>query len=268
MTANGDAGGTRPGPDRRARLQNFGADLRLAMLFSTRLPLASPRVVEGGDLARASWALPIAGAVVGAFGALVYWLAYAVGLAPFLAATLAVTATLLVTGGLHEDGLADTADGFGGATSRERRLDIMRDSRVGSFGACALGLTLLLRVGALATLAEPALVAPALVAAHAAARAILPIFMRLTPPARADGLAAAAGRPSLATAALAGCIGAATLFLAIPRTAAVIAIAVLAAATVGLSRFTMRQIGGHTGDVVGALEQSGECLVLLVVSAG
>lgn len=254
--------------DRHSPLRNLASDLTEAVRFSTRLPVASAGFAEGGDLARASWALPIAGALVGAIGAVVYWLAYSVGLAPFPAATLSVAATLLVTGGLHEDGLADTADGFGGGTTRERRLDIMRDSRVGSFGACALSLALLLRVGAVAALAEPALVAPALVAAHGAARSILPIFMRLTPPARADGLAAAAGRPAFATAALAGCLGAATLFLALPRTAAFIAVAALAAATVGLSRLTMRQIGGQTGDVVGALEQAGECVVLLVVSAG
>jgi adenosylcobinamide-GDP ribazoletransferase len=241
-------------------------DVRVAVLFSTRLPFASGPTVTGADLARASWALPLAGALVGGIGAVVYWLSFALGLAPFICATLTVAATLLVTGGLHEDGLADTADGFGGGASREQKLDILRDSRIGSFGACALVLSILLRVGSLTVLAEPAHVAPALIAAHVAARAMLPIFMRATPPARAEGLSAAAGRPAFAQAVIAGCIGATALAFALPRAAAMIAALLLLAAIAGLSRLSMRQIGGQTGDVIGAAEQIGECLVLLVAS--
>jgi adenosylcobinamide-GDP ribazoletransferase len=245
---------------------SLARDFKIAVLFSTRLPFASISTVSGADLARASWALPLAGALVGGIGAVIYWLGYALGLAPFVCATLTVATTLLVTGGLHEDGLADTADGFGGGAARERKLDIMRDSRTGTYGACALVLSILLRIGSLTVLAEPAHVAPALIAAHVAARAILPIFMRMTPPARADGLSAAAGRPALAQAAIAGCIGAAALAFTLPRAAALIAALLLLAAIAGMSRLAMRQVGGQTGDVVGALEQVGECLVLVVAS--
>ncbi|MGZ8367931.1 MAG: adenosylcobinamide-GDP ribazoletransferase [Rhodoplanes sp.] len=241
-------------------------DIKIAVLFLTRLPFAHAAPVEGADIARAGWAMPIAGALVGAIGAAVYWLAFRLGLAPLVCATLTVAATLGVTGCLHEDGLADTADGFGGGATRERKLAIMRDSRTGTYGACALVLSILLRVGSLAALAEPALVAPALIAAHVAARATLPIFMRLTPPARADGLSAGAGRPSLGAAVTAGLIGAAALALALPVTTAFIGMMALAAAIGCIAWISNRQIGGQTGDVAGALEQAGESLVLLVAT--
>ena len=94
----------------------------------------------------------------------------------------------LVTGALHEDGLADTADGFGGGDTRERKLEIMRDSRIGTYGVCALIVSLLVRADAIASLTDPVLVAPALIAAHAGARAVMPLVMFLLPAARTDGL--------------------------------------------------------------------------------
>src|SRR5262249_29610238 len=110
--------------ERRPSLAN---DLVVAMTFCTRLPLRSAAIGHGPDLARASWALPIAGAVVGILGASAYWVASKLGITPWPAAAIAIGATMLVTGCLHEDGLADTFDGFGGGASRERKLAIMRD---------------------------------------------------------------------------------------------------------------------------------------------
>ena len=176
-------------------LHQLASDLKAAVLFCTRLPIPHAAAITGADLARAGWAFPVAGAVVGLIAAAVYWLAGLAGLPPLPAAGLAVAATLVVTGCLHEDGLADVADAFGGAT-RERKLEIMRDSRVGTYGACALSMSLLLRTAALASIAAPAAAASVLVAAHMAARAGMPLFMRLVPPARIDGLSAGAGQPS------------------------------------------------------------------------
>lgn len=241
-------------------------ELGTGLAFLTRFPA---RGAAGGDasLARAAWTFPIIGTLVGAVGALAYWFAAMVGLHPFVAATLAVAATMLATGALHEDGLADTADGFGAGGSRERKLEIMRDSRIGTYGVAALALCILLKVGALASLVAPALVMPALIAPHAAARATLPAFMRMVPPARTDGLAADAGLPSLASAAIAAALGAAVLLLCLGPIAALAAILLLVAAAACMAWLAKRQIGGQTGDVLGALEQAGEVLVLLAVSA-
>src|SRR5450631_1119418 len=174
-------------------LRGVAADLKIGMLFSTRFPLSHATPIGGADIARASWALPVIGALIGLVGAAVFWIAFRFDLPPLVDAGLAVAATLAATGCLHEDGLADTFDGFGGR-GRERKLEIMRDSRIGTYGACALAMSLLLRVGALASLAAPGPVTLALIAAHSGARALLPLFLALVPPARPDGLSADAGR--------------------------------------------------------------------------
>src|SRR5690606_40192087 len=104
------------------------------------------------------------------------------------AAALALAAAMLMTGCLHEDGLSDVADGIGGGSTRERKLEIMRDSRIGSYGTAALVISLLLRWSALAALAGPAQVFAAFIAAHCASRALPGALMHVLPPARADGL--------------------------------------------------------------------------------
>ena len=242
----------------RGLITEFGTGLA----FLTRLPVRGASGGEG-SLARAAWTFPIVGALVGAVGALAFWGAAAVGLQPFVGGVLAVAATLLVTGALHEDGLADTADGFGAGAPRERKLEIMRDSRIGTYGVVALVLSILLRAGAVASLVEPMLVAPALIAAHAAARATLPAFMRFVPRARSDGLSAGAGKPSMTSVIIAAFVGATTLAVCFDLTAMLIALTLLVAAASFIAWLTLRQIGGQTGDVLGALEQTSEILVLL-----
>ena len=232
--------------------------------FLTRLPLPRHAPAGGQAIGQSVWAFPLVGVVVGLIGALVYALANKLGLPPWPAAALAVAATLGVTGCLHEDGLADTADGLGGGDTTERKLDIMRDSRIGTYGVCALGLSLLLRTGALASLAEPGLVAATLIAAHAAARATMPVVMFLVPPARRDGLSYAAGQPSVERVAVAAVLGVVILGLCLGPLLAIVAIVVLAITTAPMAGLSERQIGGQTGDVLGAIEQISEIVILLV----
>lgn len=238
-------------------------DVLLCLGFFTRLPV--PAVAwSAGDLAAAVWAAPLAGAVVGAAGAAAYASGDMLGLPPAAAAGLALAATMALTGCLHEDGLADTADGFGGGSTRERKLEIMRDSRLGTFGVCALGLSLLLRWAALAAVADPVAVALALVASHAGGRALIPAFMLVLPPARPTGLAQAAGRPSPAVVVLAAMLGVLALW-PLGSTALLPGVASLLAWAAMLGWLAMRQVGGHTGDVLGALEQGSEIVILLAV---
>jgi adenosylcobinamide-GDP ribazoletransferase len=170
----------------------------------------------------------------------------------------------LTTGCLHEDGLADTADGFGGGNTSERKLDIMRDSHIGVYGVCALALSLVLRVGAVASLPSTHAVVWALIAAHAAARAAMPAFMLLLPPARSDGLAFDAGRPPREAVAAAAVIGFLILAICLHLGHGVLALILLAVVVALMAWLAMRQIGGQTGDVLGALEQVSEIVVLLV----
>jgi adenosylcobinamide-GDP ribazoletransferase len=247
-------------------LRGVAADLKIALMFSTRFPLSHAAPVGGTDIAHASWALPAIGALIGLLGAAVYWVAFACNLPPLLGAGLTIAATLAATGALHEDGLADTFDGFGGS-DRARKLEIMRDSRIGTYGASALAISLLLRVGALASLAAPGPVALALIAAHSGARALMPLFLTLVPPARLDGLSADAGRPSSASVMAAALLGIVLMLLCLGAAAAVIALVCLMVVLVGLRRLCLRQIGGQTGDTAGALEQLGEIAILLTAVA-
>jgi adenosylcobinamide-GDP ribazoletransferase len=239
-------------------------ELAAALRFLTRLPLPHADPVGGAVLAHSVWAFPLAGIAVGVIGAVVYALAHRLGLPPWPAAALALAATLAATGALHEDGLADTADGFGGGDTREAKLDIMRDARIGAYGVCALVLSLLLRSAALASLGRSGAVAAALLAAHAAARAAIPVVMLLVRPARSDGLAYAAGQPSGTRAGIAAALGAIVLIVCLGPARAIIAVMVLAVAVALVARLSVAQIGGQTGDVLGAVEQVAEIAVLLV----
>jgi adenosylcobinamide-GDP ribazoletransferase len=175
---------------------------------------------------------------------------------------VALATTIWLTGALHEDGLADVADGFGGGRTLEDKLRIMRDPRIGSYGALALVLGLLARAGALASLAAPAEVMTALVAAGAASRAALAAVMTMLPPARADGLAASAGRPHpLRTAA--AVLLAALITVVLLGKAAAAALLAGAAAAFMVAWLARSQIRGHTGDVLGAVQQLTEIGVLL-----
>jgi adenosylcobinamide-GDP ribazoletransferase len=248
-------------------LRSIVTDLRIAISLSTILPVGPAKPVGDGDVARASWALPVAGLLVGLAGAAVYSIVREVGLTAGPAAMLALATTVLVTGAMHEDGLADTADGLGGGRTRERKLEIMRDSRIGTYGTCALIVSLLLRWSALETITESWSIAVALSIAHAAARAGLPVFMWLIPPARSDGLSAGAGRAPWQSAVVAVGLGTICLVFGFGPSQAMIGLLLLSLAGLILARLATSQIGGQTGDILGAFEQIGEIAILLMAAA-
>jgi adenosylcobinamide-GDP ribazoletransferase len=248
----------------RPWLEDRAAELKASVVFLTRLPFVAATPVTGSTLARAAWAFPLAGLVVGLIGAFVYGLSHKLGLPPWPAAALAIAATMLATGCLHEDGLADTADGFGGGRTRERKLEIMRDSHIGAYGVCALLLSVILRAGALSSFANAHLAVWSLIAAHGAARAAMPALMLLLPPARSDGLSFDAGRPPLQSAAAAAVLGFVILAICLHPGRGLLALIFLAVAVAVMAWLSRSQIGGQSGDVLGALEQVSEIVVLLV----
>ncbi|HYZ41142.1 MAG TPA: adenosylcobinamide-GDP ribazoletransferase [Stellaceae bacterium] len=237
-----------------------------AAAFFTRLPVA-PRAHGAWRLADSAWAFPLVGAGIGGVAALAFLLADLIGLSSWPAALLAVLAGVTLTGALHEDGLADTADGFFAGGNREQRLAVMRDSLHGSFGVLAITLSVLLRVAALAAVGDAIHVGLALIAAHAASRAALPVAMLGLAPARADGLGATSGRPRPSAAAAAVFIGAFIGLAALGPMPGARALSLMALAVLAMAAFARRQIGGYTGDVLGALQQTGEIVMLLAASA-
>ncbi|MGE3871381.1 MAG: adenosylcobinamide-GDP ribazoletransferase [Parvibaculaceae bacterium] len=251
--------------------KSWTADLAASLGFLTRLPMPGGR--PSVPLAEAMRAFPLAGAVIGAAAGLALAGLAATGLPDLAAAGLTLAALALLTGGLHEDGLADTADGFGGGRDRDRKLAIMRDSHIGTYGVMALVLGLLVKAACLASLAQgsvPAVIG-LLAASGALSRALIVWLMASTPPARSDGLAHGAGQPAdftARTALLAGSILAALFLLPTLGLVPALAIAGAGALTAGLVRFlALRQVGGHTGDICGALQFLAETAMIAVAAS-
>jgi adenosylcobinamide-GDP ribazoletransferase len=239
-----------------------------AFHFLTRLRLDGAREdAPAPSLADAAWAFPFVGLAVGAIGGITYAIASAFALPPLASALIAIIATVIATGGLHEDGLADTADGFGGGATREDKLAIMRDSRSGAYGVMALIFSVGLRTAALAALATRWQVFGALIAVHALSRGVLPMAMRQLAPARDDGLGAAAGQPEASAAAIAGGAALVIALIGMGFRAGLSAALAAALATAAVAAIARRQIGGQTGDVFGAIEQCAETAALLAAAA-
>jgi adenosylcobinamide-GDP ribazoletransferase len=244
--------------------RRFVRDIAGALRFFSRLRVGEPEPGAPLDIDRIAWAAPVAGVAVGLVGGLALALTTLLGLPVLLRAGLATAALVVATGALHEDGLADVADGFGGGATRARKLEIMRDSRIGAYGAIAIALALILRVGALAAALDGgfwrAALSLTLVAALSRAAALTPLA--LLPPARVDGAGAAAGR--LDSSALAAAWGAALVIaLALGLVALGLAHALFGALMSGAGALCMvalarRAIGGQTGDVAGAAQQCSE----------
>jgi adenosylcobinamide-GDP ribazoletransferase len=233
-----------------------------ALQFLTRLPIRLNRAPSMPGIV--VW-FPLAGAVIGLLvGGVAAGSWHLVP--PLLAGALAVTVGLLVTGAFHEDGLGDIADAFGGGYTLERRLEILKDSRHGTYGVAAMCSSIVVRMVALGSLPGPAVMFAAAVAAHVMARTAAVWLMAAAPLATHRGLGADYGQSTTARrAVLAGAMGVAITALAVGSW--VLAVAVAAAVAVALTgALAMRKIQGISGDVLGASEQVAEAAILVVVS--
>jgi adenosylcobinamide-GDP ribazoletransferase len=241
-----------------------------ALRFLTIIPAPGVNHVEDDWLMRSAKYFPLVGIIVGSFSAIVLLLAGEIW-AGMLPPLLAVATGTVLTGALHEDGLADTADGFGGGRSRETRLVIMKDSRIGTYGTLALGMTIALRVIAVAAL-PPWTGAAALIAAHAGGRLVAAAAMTRLPYAGDPAMThltyvdAEQRNPEIALAAV--FMLAALLPLARYGIFAVL-VGVLAGIVlvIWLVDRAIKLIDGYTGDVLGATEQLFEVGFLLGIAA-
>lgn len=253
------------------------ADFCFCLRFFTRLscPLAASRSSTRSlaDFPRAVRMLPVAGGLVGAFAALAMGVASGLGLPPSLAAPLAICAMVLLSGAMHEDGLADCADSFLGGTTRERKLEIMQDSRIGTYGAVALVLSLYLRAMSLALIVDESLglAGAVLIGTAALSRTASLLPLALLPPAKENGAGFAAGKPEPAALAIAACLAVVFAFAPVVAGASLArSLAGIAAATgaaYAIVLLARKQIGGQTGDVAGAAQQLSEIAYYLAVAA-
>jgi adenosylcobinamide-GDP ribazoletransferase len=279
MNANPESSGPPPSGD-ETQTSDIGAQFRLAAAFLTRLPVERPNSVDTDsadetaptDLASAMWLFPVVGFGIGGAGAIALAVLAGLGVPAPVAATLAIGIMVWLTGALHEDGLADLADGFGGGGTRDQKLDIMRDSRVGAYGVLSLAVVVVAKIAALATIAavDIGAAAGALIAAATWSRAMFAPTMRWLPPARDDGLGALAGTPDEGATWKGLALGALlTAFVLITPAGGGVVVVLIAG---GLGAFAvgwlaLRQIDGYTGDVLGGAQQAAEAAVLIAASA-
>ncbi|MBN8532621.1 MAG: adenosylcobinamide-GDP ribazoletransferase [Rhizobiales bacterium] len=248
-----------------------------ATRFYSRLPVpqlafeTEPHALP--DFSRIAWAVPIAGLIIGVIGGLAGALAMLAGLSPMIAASLTLATLVIITGCFHEDGLADACDGLWGGMTPERRLEIMKDSRIGSYGAAGLALSLLIRFAALSELFR--LMGPyaglAIPAVASFSRAISFVPAAMLNPAATKGLAALAPMPGLRALplplAIGGAVFAGTCLLLDLAPALWMAIAPLALVLMLAISLMRRKIGGFTGDLLGATQQLAEMALLLTFAA-
>ncbi|HEX6338348.1 MAG TPA: adenosylcobinamide-GDP ribazoletransferase [Jiangellaceae bacterium] len=236
-------------------------DARTAVGLLTRLPVLPRSGGEsGGGLAGAVGYFPLVGLLIAAAG-VGTWAILEPVLGPLVAALASVLATVVVTGAMHEDGLADVADGFWGGSTPQRRLEIMRDSRVGTFGVLAVTGDVLLRAALLASL-DLANVVRVLVAGHVIGRAAPLVLVAWLPPARANGLGARMAKPRRSGVVLAT-VTVVTAAVAVAGGWGAVPIVAAGAAVAAVGWIAHRRIGGYTGDVLGA----GVLMVNLAVAA-
>lgn len=247
-----------------SRLRHELGLLAAAVRFLTRLPVPSRGEPPADELARAAKHFPIVGLVIGVVAGAVWLIAEPV-VGPGIAAGLAVAASVLATGGLHEDGFSDTCDGLGGGGTRERSLEIMRDSHIGAYGSIGLILSLGLRWMAVATLAPWAGFA-ALVVAHAIGRGMIVVTLAVTGYARESGTAAGVAggvEPGETAVALLLALAIALLFAG---WGGLYALCIGAIAGGIMISMLVRKIGGYTGDGLGAVEQVAEAAALITLA--
>lgn len=246
------------------RWPRLAKDIVAATALMTRLPL--PRLPEDtfARSAQTTWAYPLAGLAAGGIAALAGYAAMQFGLTASLAAGLALACLLILTGALHEDGLADVADGFWGGFTPSERLAIMKDSQIGSYGTLALVVTIGLRWLAYASLLQTSLAA--IIAVAAASRAILPAVMYKMPNARKSGLSHQVGRPGLKQALVAMGLGT-MLAVAFLGWLGLVAMVAAGLAAIAMGWLAQRKISGQTGDVLGATQQVAEVSALISLTA-
>lgn len=241
-------------------------DPALALSLLTRLPIKLDDE-EFDRSAQAAWAYPLVGLVTGVLACLAASLSLWLGLPLWCAAIFAVATPIIATGAMHEDGLADCADGFWGGWDSAMRLKIMKDSQIGTYGLLALLFSQAIRFGAVLEILQWDRWVLPLIALHMASRAVMPVIMTALPHARDTGLSRSVGKVSQQSAIKSALIGLGALIIAFGL-AGLFYGAIAALSVFCLARLAMAKISGQTGDVCGAAQQVAEVALLLAFVAG
>lgn len=239
-------------------------DIWAAFSLLTRLPVPVDHARAGERGAASAWAFPVVGLIIGAAAGVILAFTDWLGVPSGMAAATALAFLAIVTSGMHEDGLADFADSMGGTTTA-KRLEIMKDSRIGAYGVIALSIALLARWSGIGELSGWSAVFT-LSAIGAASRAVMVWLMFAMRPARESGLSAGVGKPDATTVLVAGGIAAAACIL-FTGLSGVVLCALIFASALPIYWIADRTLGGQTGDVLGTAQQNAEIVGLAAAIA-
>lgn len=242
------------------------ADITAAIGLLTRLPVKVDIAQASDRGAAAAWAYPLVGVVVAILTATTATIALGIGVSAPISAALALTVQVIVTGAMHEDGLSDAADGLWGGWTKERRLEIMKDSRIGAYGVIALVLSLLIRWLALSAIIAHSGFFWLLIAVAALSRANMVFLMATLPNARDAGLSKSVGRPDMSTVIIGGFSALLILLICAARHAPLLLL-LTALAALACTAIARRKINGQTGDILGATQQVTEITLLVALGS-
>ncbi len=254
--------------DKGNKVQKYKEDFFAALMLLTRIPVSWEKISPDHppDMARCLWAYPLIGLVLGLLAAMSFYGFIFIGIPISIAAILLLVVMVFLTGAFHEDGLADTADGFGGGQNSERKLKIMRDSRIGAYGALALILAFAVKLFSLLELTVMQVMQTILVAS-VVSRLMIVYMLFVLDPARKDSLSTQSGKPTgnviiFTTAS-------AFLYAGVFMDILMVLIMFLLASTVMFlfSRLAKVQVGGYSGDILGATQQLTEISVLVCAAS-
>lgn len=249
--------------------------LLASLMLLTRLPIAqffTLTTLKGEDYAQSAWAWPVIGALCGGFMVAFAQIFLALGFSPQISAAMVLPLGILMTGALHEDGLADSTDGLFGGTTPKRRLEIMKDSQIGSYGVLALVSAFIIKWLSISFLLETQSLVVCIIAIGAISRAPMAVIMAILPNARQAGLSQNIGQPSLLTALSGGMIAIIIahiicLYVGFGFGLLLLWIIALSISTICLILLARAKIGGQTGDILGASQQVNEITCLLLTLA-
>lgn len=253
--------------DKRSKYQIYKEDFCAALMLLTRIPVNWDKVSPDNppDMNRSLWAYPLVGLLVGLVAALIFYVCVFASIPNSISIVLTLSSVIFITGAFHEDGLADTADGFGGGGDKQEKLDIMRDSCIGTYGALALISAFLLKVFALLELTHIEVLGTLVVAAVLSRLMIIYMLIMLKP-ARKDSLSTQSGKPG--GDAIIFATGSALLFsgLVFDIRLIILMFLVACAVTFLFSRLARSQVGGFSGDILGASQQLTEVSIYIVAA--
>ena len=245
-------------------------DILAALMFLSKFPVSWEKISEDPpDFSRAFWAFPLIGLFLGSISGCVTLLFSFLGLSSFVSVTIGISIGMLITGALHEDGLADSFDGLIGGNTTEQKIEIMRDSKIGTYGCIALLLNILIKIGCLTSLAEQSLwlVFSGFIVSGALGRAMIVFLRSMSDPVSDKGLSSITERTE--GAVLWSALGIAFLSAIIfaPFWVAIVGFILCIIFTYFIRAYVENKLGGITGDILGATEQLSELIFLLLFAS-